>query len=93
MNDAKATGAKVLISKCPFCRRNLLDGRDDLKMDIYVDDLVVLIANLMGSQQMSNHPHRVPQKRVSATCSGPRQYHQNHLGPKKKRLNPTLLKM
>ncbi len=48
MNDAKATGAKVLISTCPFCRRNLLDGRDDLKMDMYVDDLVVLTANLMG---------------------------------------------
>jgi heterodisulfide reductase subunit D len=37
-----------LISTCPFCRRNLLDGRDDLKMDMYVDDLVVITANLMG---------------------------------------------
>jgi heterodisulfide reductase subunit D len=48
MGDAKATGAEVLISTCPFCRRNLLDGRDDLKMEMRVDDLVVLTANLMG---------------------------------------------
>ena len=48
MNDAKSTGAEALISTCPFCRRNLLDGRDDLKMDMNVDDLVVLTANLMG---------------------------------------------
>ncbi|VVB91402.1 CoB--CoM heterodisulfide reductase iron-sulfur subunit D [uncultured archaeon] len=48
MGDAKATGAEVLISTCPFCRRNLLDGRDDLKLEMRVDDLVVLTANLMG---------------------------------------------
>ena len=48
MNDAKATGADVVISTCPFCRRNLLDGRDDLKLDMRMDDLVVLTANLMG---------------------------------------------
>ncbi|TAN46157.1 MAG: hypothetical protein EPN24_01765, partial [Candidatus Methanoperedens sp.] len=48
MNDAKATGAQVLISTCPFCRRNLIDGRDELKMDMYMDDLVVLVAHLMG---------------------------------------------
>jgi len=48
MTDAGATKAEVLISTCPFCRRNLLDGRDDLKMEMRVDDLVVLAANLMG---------------------------------------------
>ena len=48
MNDARATGADALISTCPFCRRNLLDGRDDLKMEMNVDDLVVLTANMMG---------------------------------------------
>ena len=48
MNDAKATGAKTLISTCPFCRRNLIDGRDELKLDMYMDDLVVLVAHLMG---------------------------------------------
>jgi len=48
MNDARATGAQVLISTCPFCRRNLQDGRDDLKLDIRMDDLVVITANLMG---------------------------------------------
>jgi heterodisulfide reductase subunit D len=48
MNDAKATGAKALISTCPFCRRNLIDGRDELKMDMFMDDLIVLVAYLMG---------------------------------------------
>ncbi|MBU4139008.1 MAG: hypothetical protein KJ729_03575, partial [Euryarchaeota archaeon] len=26
----------------------LIDGRDELKMDMYMDDLVVLVAHLMG---------------------------------------------
>ena len=48
VTDAKETGAEALISTCPFCRRNLLDGRDELKLDMSVDDLVVLTAHLMG---------------------------------------------
>ena len=48
VTDAKETGAEALISTCPFCRRNLLDGRNELKLDMSVDDLVVLTANLMG---------------------------------------------
>ncbi len=56
MNDARATGANVLISTCPFCRRNLLDGRDDLKMEMNVDDLVVLAANMMGLSTDVNLP-------------------------------------
>ncbi|MBE0522175.1 MAG: (Fe-S)-binding protein [Candidatus Methanoperedenaceae archaeon] len=48
VNDALVTGAEALISTCPFCRRNLIDGRDELKADIAVDDLVVLAAHLMG---------------------------------------------
>jgi heterodisulfide reductase subunit D len=48
MKDAQETGAEALISTCPFCRRNLIDGRDELKLDMSVDDLVVLTANLMG---------------------------------------------
>ncbi len=56
MNDARATGADTLISTCPFCRRNLLDGRDDLKMGMNVDDLVVLAANMMGLSTDINTP-------------------------------------
>ncbi len=56
MNDARATGADILISTCPFCRRNLLDGRDELKLDIKVDDLVVLAAYLMGLCTDINSP-------------------------------------
>jgi heterodisulfide reductase subunit D len=56
MNDARATGAEVLISTCPFCRRNLQDGRDDLKLEIRMDDLVVITANLMGLSTDINPP-------------------------------------
>jgi len=56
LNDAVATGAEVLISGCPFCRRNLLDGRDDLKLDMKVDDIVVLTANLIGLSTDINPP-------------------------------------
>lgn len=56
MSDARATGADILISTCPFCRRNLLDGRDELKLDIKVDDLVVLAAYLMGLSTDINPP-------------------------------------
>ena len=91
MNDAKATGAKVLISTCP-CRRNLLDGGDDLKMDMYVDDLVVLTANLMGlSIDVKPYAPGAPKESISDL------FRTRTIPPKpsepKKRLNPTLLKM
>jgi len=63
MNDARATGAEVLISTCPFCRRNLQDGRDDLKLEIRMDDLVVITANLMGLSTDINPLPLVRQKR------------------------------
>lgn len=56
MNDAMVKGAEVLISGCPFCRRNLLDGRDELKLDMKVDDIVVLAAHLMGLSTDINPP-------------------------------------
>ena len=56
LDDALQTKAEVLISTCPFCRRNLLDGRDDMKAEIGVDDLVVLAAYLMGLSTDINPP-------------------------------------
>jgi len=56
IKDAQDTNADVLISTCPFCRRNLLDGRNDLGIDMPVDDLVVLTANIMGLSTDINEP-------------------------------------
>ncbi|VVB92822.1 CoB--CoM heterodisulfide reductase iron-sulfur subunit D [uncultured archaeon] len=66
MNDALETGAEVLISGCPFCRRNLLDGRDELKLDMKVDDIVVLAAHLMGlSTEINTPPPGAPKEIIS----------------------------
>jgi len=48
VQDALETKADALISACPFCRRNLIDGRDELKAELRVDDVVVLAANMLG---------------------------------------------
>ena len=56
----------MLISACPFCRRNLLDGRDELKLGMYMDDLVVLSANLIGlSTDIKSPSPSAPKEMVS----------------------------
>lgn len=42
------TNADVLSSACPFCKRNLMDGRDSLKAGIEVEDVIVLVAQALG---------------------------------------------
>lgn len=53
--DADAVGANILSSACPFCRRNLSDGRDSLVKQgkladgaLEVEDMIVLVARAMG---------------------------------------------
>ncbi|MGP8322018.1 MAG: (Fe-S)-binding protein [Methanosarcinaceae archaeon] len=62
VNDAQNINADILASTCPFCRRNLGDGRDsvysvtgtdfDLRdntdNEMQVEDMIVLVAELMG---------------------------------------------
>jgi heterodisulfide reductase subunit D len=48
VKDALDTNADVLSSSCPFCKRNLMDGRDSLKADIEVEDVIVLVAQALG---------------------------------------------
>ncbi len=48
VKDALATDADILSSACPFCKRNLMDGRDSLKADIEVEDVIELVAEALG---------------------------------------------
>ena len=62
VKDAMDINADILSSACPFCRRNLGDGRDNVygvtdtdfdQMDnpeneLQVEDMIVLVAELMG---------------------------------------------
>ncbi len=43
VKEAEATGAKFLVSTCPFCYRNLSDAIEALNSDIIIKDLVELI--------------------------------------------------
>jgi heterodisulfide reductase subunit D len=48
VKDALETNADILSSACPFCKRNLSDGRDALKSDIVVEDVIELVAEALG---------------------------------------------
>jgi len=48
VQDALATHADILASACPFCKRNLMDGRDALNAHIEVEDVIVLVAQALG---------------------------------------------
>ncbi|MDM7919087.1 MAG: (Fe-S)-binding protein [Methanosarcina sp.] len=48
VKDATATNADILSSCCPFCKRNLSDGRDSLKVDIVVEDVIEMVAEALG---------------------------------------------
>ena len=48
VKDALATDADILSSACPFCKRNLSDGRDSLKVDLVVEDVIELVAEALG---------------------------------------------
>jgi len=48
VKDALGTDAEILSSACPFCKRNLSDGRDSLKVDIVVEDVIELVAEALG---------------------------------------------
>jgi heterodisulfide reductase subunit D len=48
VKDAEEIQAQVMASTCPFCRRNIMDGRNDAKSGIKVLDIVELMAASMG---------------------------------------------
>ncbi len=51
VQDALEKKPNILSSACPFCKRNLSDGRDSLGLtpdELEVEDLIVLTANALG---------------------------------------------
>ncbi|WP_367343944.1 (Fe-S)-binding protein [Methanomethylovorans sp.] len=49
VEDALAINVDILSSACPFCKRNLSDGRDALGVnELEVEDVIVLVAEAMG---------------------------------------------
>ncbi|AKB14002.1 CoB-CoM heterodisulfide reductase, subunit D [Methanosarcina thermophila] len=48
VKDALDTKADILSSCCPFCKRNLMDGRDSLKVDLVVEDVIELVAEALN---------------------------------------------
>ncbi|MCC7569709.1 MAG: (Fe-S)-binding protein [Candidatus Methanofastidiosa archaeon] len=47
IREARATGAHILVTACPFCERNLRDGAAEAGEDIPVVDLVELAAQAL----------------------------------------------
>jgi heterodisulfide reductase subunit D len=48
VKDGEEVSADIMASTCPFCRRNIMDGRNDAKSGIKVLDVVELMAASMG---------------------------------------------
>jgi heterodisulfide reductase subunit D len=49
VEDALAKNPDILSSACPFCKRNLSDGRDSVKAEkLEVEDVIVLTAEALG---------------------------------------------
>jgi len=48
VTDGEEVSADIIASTCPFCRRNIMDGRNDAKSGIKVLDVVELMAASMG---------------------------------------------
>jgi heterodisulfide reductase subunit D len=43
LEEAKETGATVISSICPFCKTNLMDANEKLKMDFEIIDLLEIL--------------------------------------------------
>jgi heterodisulfide reductase subunit D len=48
VRDAEEIGAEIIASTCPFCRRNIMDGRNAANSSIKMLDVVELMAASMG---------------------------------------------
>ena len=46
LNEAKETGASVIVSTCPFCRTNLSDANEKYNMNFEVIDLIEILDQL-----------------------------------------------
>jgi heterodisulfide reductase subunit D len=71
VRDGQAVNADVISSTCPFCRRNIMDGRNEMKSDIKVADQVELMAAAMGlNVTIPDNPYMEYQEQDEILCKG-----------------------
>ncbi|MHC1592458.1 MAG: (Fe-S)-binding protein [Methermicoccaceae archaeon] len=62
VQDAVDTGAETVLSTCPFCRRNIKDGINDMGIDMGMEDVMVLLAESMGlDTEIPDNPYMAKQ--------------------------------
>jgi len=67
--DGEEVKADVISSTCPFCRRNIMDGRNDAKSSIKVLDVVELMAASMGlDMTIPENPYTKYQEQDVLVC-------------------------
>jgi heterodisulfide reductase subunit D len=68
--DGEEIKADVMASTCPFCRRNIMDGRSDAKSSIKVLDVVELMAASMGlDMTIPENPYTKYQEQDVLVCT------------------------
>lgn len=72
VSDVESTGAQVVSSTCPFCRRNLMDGRSACESKVKVVDVVELMAQAMGlDTTIPENPYSKYQEQDVLACPEP----------------------
>ena len=67
--DGEQVNADIIASTCPFCRRNIMDGRTDAKSSIKVLDVVELMAASMGlDMTIPENPYTKYQEQDILVC-------------------------
>ncbi|HNX10066.1 MAG TPA: (Fe-S)-binding protein [Methanothrix sp.] len=70
VQDAAEINAEVIASTCPFCRLNLIDGRNSAKSSIKMVDIVEMMAASMGlDTTIPENPYTKFQSQDVLVCS------------------------
>jgi len=69
VRDAEEIGAEIISSTCPFCRRNIMDGRNDMKSSAKFLDVMELLAASMGlDMTIPENPYTKYQEQDVISC-------------------------
>jgi heterodisulfide reductase subunit D len=67
--DGEDISAEIMASTCPFCRRNIMDGRNDAKSSMKVLDVVEIMAASMGlDTTIPENPYTKFQEQDTISC-------------------------
>ncbi len=70
VQDADAIGSEVIASTCPFCRRNIMDGRNDAQSKVKILDVVEIMALSMGlDTTVPSNPYSKYQEQDVLICT------------------------